>query len=374
LSEQPPSEEERPRPQVYTPPPGVVPGGPTPPQGYAPPSQQAYAPAPPAPTPAYQQPPATPAAEPIATAAAPVGIAAFLPAGLSTTLLAVYAGIGVVSLVALFIGVTLYTSAAKKDTAQRLAAADKVLGHVVHNEARVGDRLKAAFEPEKGPESPTKNYNADSIRQSIKDVQPDLDAATRTVAADQATVSAALSAINNRGVISLTSGDQLDHKAAQVEALGRALDVRAEEAATAKQQLTLLNDLTTAQENFDGLAVALEKQDLITATARYTPSKNAISQAMTDAQASNTPDAARQYVTNVNNFMDAVQSVINSLQNNDYGQYTASLRVFRTALENLVGYDPKTMRQQYDDLTKSYDDRYNSYVRDAGLPTGAKAL
>ena len=286
----------------------------------------------------------------------------------------IYAGLAVVGIMVLVIGVVLYNSAAHKDTAQRIRAGDRTVAQVVHDEATVGDKLTSAFEPEKGPLSPTRSYNADSIRQAIKDVQPDLDSAARTVENDQSTMRTALTAINDRGPISLTSGDQLDRKAGQMEAVGRALDVRAEEVATARQQLTMLGDLTTAQENFNGLAAALEKQDLFTATARYTPSNNAIKQAVTDAQQAGTPDAARSYVNEVSGFIDATQSVINALQARDLGEYTASLRVFNTQLENLATYDPKAMRQQYDALTKSYDDRYNSYLHDAGLATGAKAV
>ncbi|HEV1996513.1 MAG TPA: hypothetical protein VGR61_00085 [Candidatus Dormibacteraeota bacterium] len=299
---------------------------------------------------------------------------ALLPPGMSTTVAAIYAGLGGLSVVALVIGVVLYGSAARNDTTQRLTSADKTMDQVLHDEARVGDKLKAAFEPEKGPESPTKTYNGNSVRQAIKDVQPDLDSAAKTVETDQSTMRTALTAINNRGLINLTSGDQLDHKAAQLEAVSRALEVRADEATTARQQLTLLGDLTTAQENFNGLAAALEKQDLLTATARYTPSNNAIKQTVADAQQSNTPDAVRNYVTEVSGFMDATQAVINSLQARDFGEYTASIRIFTTKLENLATYDPKTMRKQYDDLIKSYDDRYNSYIQDAGLVVGTKAV
>ncbi|MGI8608209.1 MAG: hypothetical protein ACR2MY_03110 [Candidatus Dormibacteria bacterium] len=293
---------------------------------------------------------------------------------MSATLAAVYAGIAAVGVVALVVGLLLYTSAAKSDTSKRLAAADRTMAQVVHNEAKVGDKLKAAFEPEKGPESPTKTYNGDSIRQAIKDVQPDLDSAAKTVETDQGIMRTAITAINDRGLISLTSGDQLDRKAAQLEALGRAVDVRSDEATTARQQLTLLADLTTAQENFNALAQALDKQDLVTATARFTPSNNAIKKTVDEAQQTTTPDAVRSYVTEVSGFMDATQSVINSLQARDFGEYQASIRVFTTKLENLIAYDPKTMRQQYDDLTKSYSDRYNSYVHDAGLVIGTKAV
>jgi len=136
----------------------------------------------------------------------------------------------------------------------------------------------------------------------------------------------------------------------------------------------MLGDLANAQENFNGLAAALEKQDLFTATARYTPSDNAIKQAVADAQQSATPDAERTYINEVNGFIDATQSVINALQARDLGEYTASRRVFNTQLENLATYDPKAVRQQYDALTKGYDDRYNSYVHDAGLTSGAKAV
>lgn len=407
MTEQQPPQDPNPNPQFYSPPPGVVPGAPEPaappayqpPPSYQPPPQPAYTPPgqqagyAPVPSTEYTPPPQTvqaaqpayappvfgaPAVEappaPPAAPARPTGIAAFLPAGMSTTMAGIYAGLAVAGVLALFIGFLWYNAAAKKDTDQRIAAANKTMSQVVKNEAKVGDNLRAAFEPPKGPVSPPKNYNGDSIRQAITDVTPALDAAAKTVATDQSTMQAASSKFNDRGFLSFTSGDKLDQKSAQMEALTNALGVRADEAATAKQQLTLLADLTKAQENFSGLAEALDKQDLITATSRYTPARNAINQAVTDAQQSNTPDALRTYVNNVSNFMDATQSVINALQNRDYGQFTEALRVFTTQLENIGSYDPKTMRQQYDDLTKSYDDRYNSYLHDAGFLTGTKAV
>lgn len=82
----------------------------------------------------------------------------------------------------------------------------------------------------------------------------------------------------------------------------------------------------------------------------------------------------QKYVSQVNGFMDATQSVINALTAHDFGEYTASLRVFTVQFENLATYDPKVMRQQFDDMVKSYNDRYNSYIHDAGLPTGTKNL
>ena len=301
-------------------------------------------------------------------------VVAMLPPGLTPRLAAIYAGLAALGLVALGVGLLLYAGAAQKDSAQRIAAADRAIADVTRDQARVPDLLAGAFEPEKGPESPTKNYDANAVRQQIKDVQPGLDSAARTIGVDQGAIRTALTTINDRGLRALTSGSQLDKKAAALEAVGHALDVRQEELTTARQQLTLLGDLTTAQENFGGLTAALDKADLITATTRFTPANNAIQQTVVDAQAASTPDAVRTYVNQVSAFMDATQSVINSLTAHDFGEYTASLRVFTTRFENLANYDPKVVRQQYDDLVKSYNDRYNGYIHDAGLPTGTKSL
>jgi hypothetical protein len=352
---------------------GRLPYIPSPSPGYVSPGSTPAAPA-------YTPPPEPAVAEPIAATAETTPattsnpLLAMLPAGVTPRMAGIYAGLGVLALILLAVGVAWYQGAAKADTARKVAAADKSIAAVMKDESNVGDKAKAAFDPVKGPESPSKNYNGDSVRAAIKGVQPALDSAQKTVEKDQGTIRTALASINDRGVMSVTSGGDLDHKAGQLEAVGHALDVRSEEIVTAKGQLTLLNDMTTAEDNFNGLLNALDHQDLVVATARYTPANNAIKQAVADTQATNTPDALRGYVAQVSDFVDATQAVINSIQARDFGQYQASLRIFTIKLENIIGYDPKVMRQQLDDMVKNYDDRYNSYIHDAGLVTGTKAV
>ncbi|MFN2465596.1 MAG: hypothetical protein ABR598_04950 [Candidatus Dormibacteria bacterium] len=409
MSEESLDPEPRQPPVIYSPPPGVVPGGalpepppapPAPPTSYEPGPAMAYAPPPPpipapvqAPAyepayepggpPAYTAPPAAavaaapaPAIEPVSSPAAGARGVVLPGIGAVSNQNVIYAGLAAVGVVALVIGGLVYQSAAKTDTAKRLAAADRAIAKVMKDESSigVGDKLKAAFEPIKGPESPPKNYNGDSVRMAIAGVQPGVDSAAKTVDKDQGIIRTALTSINDRGPLSLTSGGELDPRAARLEAVGHALDVRTEEIATTRSQLTLLGEYTSAEENFGALGAALDSGDLVSATAKYTTANNAIQKAAVEAQQPSTPDAVRNLVTQMSQFMDATQSVINSLNARNRGQYQESLRGFSIKLSNLLTYDPKTMRKQYDDLVKSYDDRYNSYIHDAGLSTGGKAL
>lgn len=72
----------------------------------------------------------------------------------------------------------------------------------------------------------------------------------------------------------------------------------------------------------------------------------------------------------LNSFMEATRSVMNSLQNRDLGEYVASLRVFAVQFDKLVHFDSAAVQKAYEDLVKSYDDRYNTGMQDAGIPRG----